>query len=152
MSLNPSNMIAARDNPGRTMFPNLAGGAHDHVDRAVMSELLCAGILIDGPFESMRRGEVATAYFGNCCMWGFKRAWYYWVAEGPGVPADKAEEFHKTWGKQCRVSGSCACPSPLEDSHGFAIGSYHIDTQEGLTAFAELLKNIYVPDTRNDAA
>lgn len=30
----------------------------------------------------------------------------------------------------------------MEITNGFAIGSYHIDTQEGLNAFAELLSKI----------
>lgn len=148
--MNPSNMITAATNPGRTMFLNLARSRDDKdswkmVDTAVMSELITAAIHIDGPYESFRtHGEVPTAYLGEHCHWGFKRAWYYWIATGPGVPPDKAEEFHKTWGKQVRVDGHCGCPSPLEWCHGFAVGHYHIDTQEGLNAFAQLLKSIYV--------
>lgn len=151
MSLNPSNKIAAETNPGKTMFPNLARSrdatdeAKRLVDETVHAELTAAGIKAEGPHEFLRDNrEVPAAYMGSLCLWGFRRAWYYWVATGPGVPADRAEEFHKTWGTQCRVDGHCGCPSPLESKHGFAIGMYHIDTQEGLNAFAELLKSIYV--------
>jgi len=92
------------------------------------------------------RGEVQSAYLGSHCRWIFKRAWYYWVAEGPGIPPDKAQDFHNQWGTQVRVEGHCGCPSPLEYNQGFAIGYYHIDTQEGLNAFAKLLKSIYIPN------
>lgn len=161
MSLMPSNLIAKQHNHGRTMFPNLArrlpemNTAYAIGQRAVVcgevdfickSELEQANIPIIGPFESMRdRGEVPTAYFGELCMWGFVRNWYYWVAKGPGIPPDRAEELHKDYGTQCRVQGHCGCPSPLEYHHGFAVDLYHIDTQEGLNAFAELLKSIYRP-------
>ncbi len=154
MSLNPSNMIAAPTNPGKTLFPNLARHKKNHdnwenvckmVDQVVYAELKEADIPIIGPHEFLRHNrEVPTAYMGELAMWGFRRAWYYWTAEGPGIPADKAEEFHKDWGTQCRVEGHCGCPSPLEWRHGFAIGSYHIDTQEGLNAFVKLLKPIYI--------
>jgi hypothetical protein len=157
MSLNPSNAIAARANPGKTMFPNLARHPHasdevkQFVDENVVAELTAAGIKPEGPAEWLRDNkEVPAAYIGSLCMWSFHRAWYYWIANGPGIPADRAEEFHKTWGTQCRVDGHCGCPSPLEWRHGFAVGMYHIDTQEGLNAFAQLLKSIYVesPDKR----
>lgn len=150
MSLNPSNLMAARDNPGKTMFPNLARRRGDtasyaEVDEQAQRELTTAGILAVGPHEWLRENsEVPAAYIGELCMWSFHRAWYYWIAKGPGIPSDKAEEFHQTWGTQVRVDGHCGCPSPLEWCHGFAVGHYHIDTQEGLTAFAELLRNIYV--------
>lgn len=152
MSLNPSNLNAAGANPSRTMLPNLArdkdcsNEEKNKVDRIVYYELMDAGI--EPQFYETLRGyqsEVPTAYRADLCMWGFRRAWYYWVAEGPGIPADKAEEFHKTWGTQCRVNGHCGCPSPLDQNHGFAIGMYHIDTLEGLKAFAELLRSIYIP-------
>lgn len=147
MSLNPSNGIAARMNPGKTMFPNLRYkgdvDAYPEVDAQVMKELEAAELPVMGPCSMYRDNDVPTGYVSDYCMWGFRRAWYYWVAKGPGIPADLAEEFHKTWGIQVRVNGHCACPSPLEQNHGFAIGLYHIDTQEGLNAFAELLKSIY---------
>lgn len=130
-----------------TYFSNLATTDdplnYQRVDDAVLEELVEAGIKAAG-FESFRHNrEVPTKYMGELCMWGFKRAWRYWVADGPGVPADKAEEFHKTWGQVVRVDGHCGCPSPLGWFHGFAVGRYHIDSQEGLNAFADLLKSIY---------
>ena len=89
--------------------------------------------------------EVPTNVYGFWHHWKFERSWYYYRAEGAGIPPDIAEEFHKTWGRQVRVNGHCMCPSPLEQNEGFAIGSYHIDTQEGLNAFVALLNQIYKP-------
>lgn len=118
----------------------------EEVDAIALAELQQAGIKASGPHEWLRtKGEVPFAYVGDLGKWGFQRFWAYWVAEGPGVPPDKAEEFHKAWGQQVRVEGHCGCPSPLEWNRGFAVGSYHIDTQEGLNAFAELLRSIYIP-------
>jgi hypothetical protein len=150
MSLNPSNLIAAANNPGRRMFPNLACRSEDkaqweRVDAQVLAELNEAGIQVEGPCESIRsHREVPSAYLGSLCLWGFRRAWYYWVATGPGIPPERAEMLHRAYGKECRVDGQCGCPSPLEHNHGFAVGQYHIDTQEGLNAFATMLKGIYV--------
>jgi hypothetical protein len=42
------------------------------------------------------------------------------------------------------IEGHCGCPSPLEYCHGFAVGSYHIDTPIGLKAFVGLLDKIYI--------
>ncbi len=148
MSLNPSNAIAAAINPGRTVFPNLARrtrdrDAWDEVDAKVSDELLAAGInRIDLGDAWRRQTEVPTKYAGELCGWGFKRSWYYWIADGPGVPPDVAETFHVTWGTQVRVDGDCGCPSPLERFKGFAVGCYHIDTVDGLAAFAELLRSV----------
>ncbi len=128
-------------------LPNLARHQKDEatateVDRIVQAELNAAGItphkLTYGP-----NGEVPTRYIGILYSWDFRRAWRYYIAKGPGVPPDVAEEFHKTWGNEVRVDGHCGCPSPLEWFKGFAVGHYHIDTQEGLNAFAGLLQSIY---------
>lgn len=94
-------------------------------------------------------GEVPTSILGLQSKWSFQRAWAYWVAKGPGIPSEIAEEFHKTWGQQVRVDGHCGCPSPLEWFEGFGVDSYHIDTQEGLNAFVALLKTIHKPRTKD---
>jgi hypothetical protein len=154
MALNPSNLIAKNDNPDKTVFPNLARHLpddpaerqriFDEVDAACKAELEQAGIKIEShEFLRTQRTEVPTQHIGTLCQWSFRRAWYYWVAVGPGIPCDLATEFHETWGTQCRVDGHCGCPSPREMCHGFAIGSYHVDTQAGLNALAELLRSIY---------
>ena len=173
MSLNPSTGIAARTNPGKRVFPNLARSVPSQVipddlrkavfkevDDVVRAELVEAGILtgdengkttrnyMEADFIREVNGQfkkVPTAIFAAKYGWKFERRWYYYVAQGYGIPPDVAEEFHKTWGTQVRVEGHCGCPSPLEWCHGFAVGSYHIDTQEGLNAFVKLLESIWRP-------
>ncbi len=115
------------------------------VTAACVNELSEAGIEIirwpGGPI----RGEVPSLVVGGQSGWHFERRWYYWSAQGPGIPPEIAEKFHLQHGKEVRVEGHCMCPSPLEWRKGFAIGSYHIDTQVGLNAFALLLRSIYDP-------
>lgn len=149
MSLNPSNGIAQRVNPERRGFPNLARGFdadpvdHPDVDATIERELTEAGIRFHKMPTWKAKGEVPTTILcGSSHRWGFHRAWYYYVAKGDGIPPDKAEAFHQTWGTQVRVEGHCGCPSPLEYNKGFAVGTYHVDTQEGLNAFVELLAAI----------
>jgi hypothetical protein len=169
MGLNPSNGIAARANPGKTIFANLARRTSDDepaernaifktVDDAVTQELIEAGIVGPdgvGDYGNYMRDEwqrkanngcykeVPSSIFAAKYGWTFDRQWYYYAAAGPGIPPDRAEEFHKDWGTHVRVEGHCGCPSPLEWCHGFAVSSYHIDTQEGLNAFVKLLASIY---------
>ncbi len=159
MSLNPSNGIAQRTNPDKRGFPNLARGFnvdpkdYPEVDDAIERELTEAGIKVCKLSSIKPQGEVPTTILcGEAHRWGFKRAWYYYVAEGDGIPPDVAEEFHKEWGTQCRVEGHCGCPSPLEYNRGFAVGCYHIDTQEGLNAFVTLLASIHRPHKASDGA
>lgn len=122
-------------------FPNYAG--RSDVDDKIATELETAGIKIVRMPESWRAREVETVIAGELNQWGFQRAWYYWVCEGPGIPPDIAEELHKEFGQKVRVSGHCGCPSPLEWYHGFAVGLYHVDTQRGLNALADVLRKIY---------
>ena len=151
--LNPSNDIAQRMNPESHVFRNLARrgtpSENPDVDKIIKKELLEAGInIIEIKLPESMRGEVPTTLWGESHKWLFKRAWYYYVTNGPGIPPDTAEEFHKEWGTQCRVAGHCGCPSPLEWEEGFAVGNYHIDTQEGLNAFVKLLARIHKPKSK----
>ena len=149
--LNPSNRGAG--------FPNLAMGSVDkyydeqppdvqkdldHVDETCKAELEAAGI--DAvTLECLRtsNGEVPTKYLGEIPVgWGFSRNWYYWVAKGPGIPPKYAKELHAKEGKACRVEGHCGAPDPIEYCHGFAVGSYHVDTPEALKALADTIKQI----------
>lgn len=153
------------------VFPNLAKHTEgllvsqlkaifEEVDSVVRRELETAGLPYANLGEarqgainmgdSFRQREVPTGIIGFWHRWKFERAWYYYRAEGAGVPPDVAEEFHRVWGQQVRVAGHCECPSPLEWYEGFAVDNYHIDTQEGLNAFVTLLNSIYKPGkTRN---
>jgi hypothetical protein len=138
----------------------------DATTNTIIEELVAAGFPreIDretgrserGPFNMFKEAEhlrlsngcfseVPSGVVGFYNRWTFKRRWYYYAAEGDGIPPDIAEEFHKDWGRQVRVEGHCGCPSPLEWCAGFAVGSYHIDTPEGLAAFVKLLDRVYKP-------
>lgn len=150
MSLNPSNLMTARANPGKVMFTNLARHRDcsqeekEFVDSVVLAELAHAKIPTEGPAEFLRDNrEVPAAYLGSLYHWSFRRAWYYWIAEGPDIPPEQAEKLHAEFGTQCRVNGHCGCPSPLEQNHGFAVGLYHVDTQVGLNALADVILSVY---------
>ncbi len=112
------------------------------VDQMV-SELSQAGIkstIMDGDRD---RSEVPGFVFGSLSFWSFERAWYYWVAKGPGLPVEIADKLHETHGKSVRVAGHCMCPSPREWYKGFPVPDYHVDTQEGLNALADAIRSVY---------
>ena len=145
--------------PSNTMvkgegFPNYAG--RNDVDELLIQELKDAGLGVTMYPECIyKKREVDSRVCGEINAddmprigWFFQRAWYYWVAKGPGVPPDYAEKLHKTHGHEVRVEGHCGCPSPLEYNKGFGVGSYHIDTSEGLKAFVDMLKQIMI-DAQN---
>jgi len=111
-------------------------------DFEISAELMGAGIKIH-KLEFLRdRGEVKTSVSGSLFLWSFERAWYYWVAQGPGIPPKYANELHEKFGKDVRVDGHCGCPSPKEWFKGFAVGHYHVDTQEGLNALADTIRKV----------
>ncbi|KKK50896.1 hypothetical protein LCGC14_3120430 [marine sediment metagenome] len=91
------------------------------------------------------RGEVPARIFGGLdpLGWSFNRAWYYWIAKGPGIPPSYAAELHRQHGRDVRVDGHCLAPSPLEWCKGFAVGMYHVDTPEGLKALADTIKLVH---------
>ena len=156
----PSNMLAqnilkAKEVPHK-VFPNLARSkpfgpeVTAEVTATAEAELLVAGINVT-IWPSWENGEVPSLAIGGLSGWIFQRRWYYWSAEGPGIPPDIAERLHATHGREVRVEGHCGCPSPLEWRKGFAIGSYHVDTQEGLNALANTLRSIYDASKDPDA-
>lgn len=111
-------------------------------DNEIAAELEAAGIEVN-KYEIFRdRGEVKTAVMGSLHGWGFTRAWYYWIADGPGIPPVYANELHEKHGNDVRVDGHCGCPSPKEWFKGFAVGRYHVDTQEGLNALADTIRRV----------
>lgn len=147
MSLNPSNGISEQIT-GRKPFPNYAGmGRRDPqgVDKLLALELNTAGIEVFAMPEYMRErmgGECCTVNMGTLHGWEFRRAWYYWMVNGPGIPIQYAMPLHEQHGKSVRVDGNCGCPSPLEHCNGFPVNSYHVDNQEGLNALAEVIRKI----------
>lgn len=147
----PSNLMAqsALDaaNTQHSVFPNLA--THDvtpdevaYVTATAEAELKAAGINVE-ILPIQLGGEVPSLAIGSLSGWVFERRWYYWAAHGPGIPCEIAEKLHATHGTEVRVEGHCGCPSPRVWRKGFAIGSYHIDTQEGLNTLAATLRSIY---------
>ncbi len=125
-----------------TRFPDYAG--RSDADELLVAELAYAGIKAERMPECFRKssGEVQTIILGSLGQWGFRRAWYYWVAEGPGIPLKEATELHEAHGKDVRVDGHCGCPSPLEWFKGLACGTYHVDSHEGLKALADTLNRL----------
>jgi len=112
-------------------------------DDALIMELKYAGIEYH-QFETKFGGEVPTGVMGAIVDsgWSFKRAWTYWVCEGPGIPLEDATALHLDYGDVVRVAGHCGCPSPKEWYKGFGCGLYDVDTLEGLKALADTIKGI----------
>lgn len=125
--------------------------AGQNEDAAIAKELEEAGISVVKIPERLRgqNSEVKTVIQGELYLWGFERAWYYWIAEGPGIPPNYAEEIHKKFGKVVRVGGHVDGPSPKEWCGGFAVGLYHVDTQEGLNALADTIRQIVKDNNQN---
>lgn len=122
---------------------NYAG--RNDVDEELRAELTEAGIHVIVVPEIMRgqvASEIGTIICGSLHGWRFKRAWYYWVCEGPGIEVEAAEKLHAEFGNDVRVDGHCGCPSPREWFKGLACGSYHVDSQEGLKALADVIKQV----------
>ena len=76
------------------------------------------------------------------------RNWYYYVAVGY-VPMEAAVELyeHPIGRKDVRVEGHCGCPDPREYMKNSTlvagrrcVSCYHIDSQEGLNLYVEVLK------------
>lgn len=120
---------------------NLAGHP-EGTDEECKKELEDAGINVVELPQFAVRGEVKSKYLGTVGPWSFERAWYYWIAEGPGLPPDVADKLHEKFGQDVRVAGHCGCPSPREWYKGFAVPLYHVDTQEGLSALSAALKSV----------
>lgn len=133
---------------------NLAGKPKEVCDFQCSEELQKAGIPLF-PFKLLQNGEVKTDVLGmtasdQCAgtpvkkpVWKFTRAWRYWIAElhlpsGGQFNMQKAIKLHETHGKEVRVDGHCLAPAPNEWWGEDGIPClYHIDTQEGLNAFAK---------------
>ena len=113
------------------------------VKQELIDELTLAGIYAHDFGFLINDGEVKSPIRGIIGAWGFTRAWYYWVAEGAGIPIEDANGLNEYYSETVRVGGYAGGRKPIEESMGFGIGSYHIDTQEGLKALADLIKSIY---------
>ena len=151
MALFPSNMSVKG-----TIFPNYAG--RNNVDKELTLELETAGITVDRlPNFLIKEKEVKSGIYGKIeapdmprANWSFERAWYYWIARGPGISPRYAQELYLTHGTSVRVEGHAGCVSPLEYNKGFAVGSYHVDTAEGLKALADTIKKVLADASLNN--
>ncbi len=123
-------------------FPNYAGRAD--VDDKVEAELKASGITVIRFPELLRDShpEMRTVIHGELHCWVFKRAWRYWIAEGPGIPIGHAMKLQESHGGQARANGDCGCQGPLHWNKGFGTGSYHVDSQEGLDALVKTLNTV----------
>lgn len=131
----------------RKYFPNRAGDHPDN-DAILRNELENAGIDVHSLDLFRGRGEVVSSIMGTLHGWSFKRAWNYWIAEGPGIPVEDAEKLHAEYGQEVRVAGHCGCPSPGKWFQGLACGLYHVDTQDGLNALAKTIRSLSRDDIR----
>ena len=121
---------------------NLAGD--ENCDQYIPYELELAEIPYHN-FGFKVGGEVPTMFKGFLNGWVFERAWYYWIASSDEnlLLFKYANRLHKKFGKEVRVRGHCGCPSPEEDYNrpwDIGVSSYHVDTQEGLKALADMIK------------
>lgn len=131
---------------------NFAG--RNDADAEIEAELVAAGITVERLPEVLRErmGEVKTIIVGWLHGWRFERSWRYWIAKGPGIPPIYAEDLHRSHGKEVRVDGNCTCPSPMEWLRGFAVGLYHVDSQEGLNALAQTIRRVVEDAAQNESA
>ena len=121
---------------------NLAGD--ENCDQYIPHELELADIPYHN-FGFKVGGEVPTTYKGFLDGWNFERAWYYWIARSDEnlLLFKYANRLHKKFGKEVRVGGHCGCPSPKENYNrpwDIGVSLYHVDTQEGLLALANMIK------------
>lgn len=131
---------------------NYAGTTDKDVEIALELEKAGINVVKFPEFMRMRKtSEVHTIVLGDLHGWSFERAWYYWICKGPGIDVETAEKLHAKFGTEVRVAGHCGCPSPREWYGGLACGSYHVDTQEGLKALADTIKEV-VNRSRNGAS
>jgi len=154
-------------------FRNLAGIPAEQADETVLAELRAAGIKpLIGWMKA--EGEVQARTLGiltrndtwpetppeiwpedglpyepivQHASFGFRRAWYYWIATGY-VPLTVAEELHADplTREHARAAGHAGAPHPSEvllpqkiAGHD-VVGGYHIDTPAALRRFVEVLR------------
>lgn len=139
---------------------NLAGVKD--CDRVIEHELARCGIEIVRGERSTH--EVTASITGKLGAFTFRRAWYYWVVEGP-MPLDVALKLYADpVGKSdIRSGGHCACPSPEEygadyfdadgnqlwsDPDGKEAAAYAGLVERGLLLASGLEGNRFVPNKR----
>lgn len=95
--------------------------------------------------DEPRKSEVAARLTGKLGPFTFKRAWYYWVVEGP-MPLGWAKVLYAdpVGRTDVRASGYAGGTDPTEwaernkgGGRALVVRSYHIDTEIGLRLFAD---------------
>jgi hypothetical protein len=128
-------------------FP-LLSKASPNLDTTIRDELLIAGIAPHTLPLIPQHLAVPTHVQGFVGSWVFTRAWSYWMASGPGIPTTAALELHANFSDSVRVHGHAASPSPLVQSQGLGVNSYHVDDVLGLQALVGVLNRaLEVPQT-----
>lgn len=122
---------------------NLAGVPAEEADRVVTEELLTAGIAaIPGLFV----GEVKTSRGGVLEAHGravtLRRAWYCWIAtiHGPPVPLAPMRALNDGYGREVRAGGYSGGRDTQRIAAGLSV--WHIDTAQGLKAFADWFRGL----------
>lgn len=120
---------------------NLAGTGNNE---QAMKEMEEAGIEVYAYSDSLANSnECRVKVIGTIGPWFFTRSRDYWVAKGPGLNIEQAIQLNEKHGKEVRADGYIGGIDDLyEHFKGFAVTTYHIDSQEGLNVFTELLKKI----------
>ena len=90
---------------------NLAGRDGTECDEAIRRELERA--LIDVVTTHRAAGEVAFSLIGRLGDFTFRRAWRYWIVDGP-MPIEAARELYADpiGEDDVRSGGHCGCPAP----------------------------------------
>lgn len=119
------------------VFENLAGTGNSEAARA---ELVAAGIPV---VTFARYGECKVDVIGVLHGWVFDRRWYYWSASAStGSEIDTASasvvRFDDEHGARVRAHGYAGGGAL---SMGPSVRTFHIDTADGLLAFAEFLNS-----------
>ena len=125
---------------------NLTGTQECDIDIAL--ELQGAGITFER-VETPAHKEVPYHLIGKLIDWTFERAWTYWVVtipEGKGIPENNAYEFNIEWSTEVRLNGLSGGTKTEVITNWLStegtIDNYHINTQEGLNAFADLVRKL----------
>ncbi len=128
--------FAAPGAPGATRAPNSA------IDRLLSAELQAAGIQVVAHSNWQER-ELFAAVGGLVAdCWTFTRSTHYWVAQGPAIPFDAAQQLYEDHGSALRIDGFEGSVSPRCWCNGFGVGLYHVETAEALQALAKCIKHV----------
>lgn len=106
------------------------------VQDSIKSELEKAGVEVR-PLATVSKGEVPAMYYGQYEGFKFTRGWRYWCVDG-NVPMELAEKIYTDpiGNKVIRTEGYAGNADPKKFEK---ITGYHIDTQEGLNRFIDLV-------------